>query len=148
MIEGLRVLPHWQALIAETPNDQRRDCTTCMKHNDSTRRRYMGCGYEPRMPVMLNFWAPQPLLDDWHRQDPATRDVDVVMTCPGYTTQLPEVVEVAVWHPQYQKHYLAEALGETPTPETLYAHATLERSHAAWEADALRKRQEAADRGR
>ena len=61
--------------------------------------------------------------------------------CPGYSTSLPEVVEVAVAYPQYRARYLAEFLGESPAPEFLYGCATLERAHSVWEADRMRKRE-------
>lgn len=45
----------------------------------------MGCGYEPAQPKAQT-WTPISLDPNWRGE---------LKTCPGYTTTLPEVVEVA-----------------------------------------------------
>lgn len=148
MIEGLRVLPYWQQMLSETPQDARRDCGTCMKRHDVQIRKRMGCGHEPRLPGRIGMWAPMPIVEEWNAQDPALRDPDPVMHCPGYTTRLPEVQEVALCYPQYRARYLAEFLAETPSPEILYGCAVLERSHSECEAQRARERAEEGRHGR
>lgn len=74
-------------------------------------------------------------------------DGETTETCPGYTTALAEVREVAMAFPQYKAGYLAEFLTEPPSPETLYACATLDRAHNALEAHRIRERSEEAKRG-
>lgn len=141
MIEGLRVLPFWQAHLAETRHDDRRDCGTCMKNNDTQRRRYLGCGFEPRMPGRLGLWAPEPMVEDWAGIPMDRREVDPVMHCAGYTTTLPEVQEIAMAFPQYKAGYLAEFLDDAPTRDFLVGCAVLEGAHNAHEAQRMRDAQ-------
>lgn len=131
MIEGLRVLPFWQGLIAADPKRSDRDCTTCMSTLDVNTRRLMRCGRIPPiesvggMPV-LGWPVPD---QDWRTE-----------TCPTYTTSLPEVVAVAEAYPQWKERTLTDWLGEKPTPETLQALAVLGNAISAHEAHKIEQR--------
>ncbi len=87
-----------------------------MKRNGIPQRQLQQCGLLPRvervggMPVVG--W-PVPGSD--YRTE----------TCPTYTTQLPEVREVAGAFPQWKERTLTEWLEEAPTPEFLLGLALL-----------------------
>ncbi len=78
-----------------------------MKSQGEQTRQLMGCGYLPppdaRMLPMVRPWTgcgytgPSPT------------------TCPGYTTRLPEVVEIARAHRHWSKGSLADFCGGQPT---------------------------------
>ncbi len=57
-----------------------------METVSKTIRQTMGCAYEAPAPVGLRVDLPRPI--------PPDRDLKIT-TCPGYTTRLPEVIEVA-----------------------------------------------------
>lgn len=83
MIEGLRLLPWLQERIR---NDRPTveillDCDKCMRNTPVAIRQAMGCGYEPLVP------GARPYMHDGYTDEPPT-------TCAGYTTKLPEVVEI------------------------------------------------------
>lgn len=75
-------------------------------------RLLQGCGFEPRHPR-----AAPPV--------PAGYEGDVSV-CPGYSTGLPEVAETVMFRPSWTKGYLAEHIGDAPTPVALDAQNALE----------------------
>jgi hypothetical protein len=83
VIEGLRSLPWLQERIRNDRNvvEYLIDCDKCMASTEQAERQAMGCGWEPR-DQNARPWTHQGYTD----ADPTT--------CPGYTTKLPEVIEI------------------------------------------------------
>jgi hypothetical protein len=80
VIEGLRVLPWLQETRRERPDVPLFNCDSCIKSTPVPLRREMGCGYlAGSTPPMWG--GPNGKLE--------------LETCPGYTTELPDVVDVA-----------------------------------------------------
>ena len=85
MIEGLRLLPWLQERVR---NDRQIveyliDCDKCMASTERIQRQAMGCGWEPRNPgAVVTPWTHQGYTDT------------APTTCVGYTTKLPEVIEI------------------------------------------------------
>ena len=123
MIEGLRVFPAYQD--ARRLRQVLSDCATCQREQTMTTRQALGCAYMP--PVAdAQPWVP-----------PAWRDDDRRLTvCPGYTTSLPAVFEVAVAFPQWKAGTLTDYLdGTPPTSVALACLAALDdgaEEHKAW----------------
>lgn len=88
MIEGLRALP-WkhETRRRKHPNDYLDDCSKCKKMQPLQTRQALGCGWEPRI-AKPRPWSPAGLDGNSEWQPDLT-------TCPGYTTALPEVIEIA-----------------------------------------------------
>jgi hypothetical protein len=61
-----------------------------MKSFDTDTRRYMGCGWE-RPVDGAKPWSPSNLNGEWK----LGREQSDATTCPGYTTNLPQVIEIA-----------------------------------------------------
>lgn len=57
------------------------NCEKCMSEVSGQTRRYMGCGYEPPLD------GARAWMHEGYTDEPPT-------TCPGYTTKLPEVIEI------------------------------------------------------
>lgn len=96
MIEGLRILPWLQERIRNKRKqvEYLLDCDKCrglvppdpfnpMRPTTQAERQTWGCAYEPRNEAM----RPCGWMHQGYRDEPPT-------TCPGYTTKLPEVVEI------------------------------------------------------
>lgn len=63
-------------------------------------------------------------------------------TCPGYTTALPEVQEVAATYPHWKARYLTEYLEEVPSPAILDGISILDRAindRDIWDLEQTRK---------
>lgn len=88
------------------------DCSTCKTMNPATQRQYLGCGYEPPLDrVRLTLW--QPPSGKIGSKTEAT-------VCAGYTTNLPEVREVALMHRHWSTGNLEMGLcGAKPTEELM-----------------------------
>jgi hypothetical protein len=108
VIEGLRVLPWFQdasrreaASLGHLSN-----CDDCMSTTTSIERQHMGCGFEPMLEVSRPF---------------APRGVPCKVTvCPGYSTRLPEVIEVSRAYLHWDKGTMRERFaGAEPTPALL-----------------------------
>jgi hypothetical protein len=78
MMEGVRALPWLEHARDEQPATLQ--CEPCMKHNEPELRRALGCGWLPPLEDAVVWSGPGHL---------------ELTTCPGYTTQLPDVVDVA-----------------------------------------------------
>jgi hypothetical protein len=105
VIEGLRVHPHYQ--------DARRDgilrfgptCEECMQRNHVTVRQQLACGFEPRIEGA----------EPWHPLYWLRHGLELT-TCAGYTTQLPEVVEVVEAYPHWEAGTLTDYLDGERAP--------------------------------
>ena len=85
MIEGLRALPWLQERIRSDRSavGYLLDCDKCMSSNSQIVRQSLACGYEPRNEAVRPCaWTHQGYTDE------------TPTTCPGYTTKLPEVIEI------------------------------------------------------
>lgn len=81
------------------------DCTSCEKHTDKALRREMGCGWLPRAENPAAVWSGQTgALEN--------------RTCPGYTTELPDVIDVARVYWWADKGSIRDRLGGEP-PEAI-----------------------------
>lgn len=108
MIEGLRILPWLQERIR---NDKQTvatliDCERCMATNTKLIRQHMGCGYETRSEFSRP-WVHQGYSDE------------MPTTCPGYTTKLPEVIEINRARLHWKQGELRDHCGDVPT-ENIY----------------------------
>lgn len=96
MIEGIRALPWFQdkSRRGELAID---DCKRCKMSTDQLQRMSMGCGYEPPANgrVHLTVWQPPPGAAGYRGPE--------LTACPGYTCNLPEVVEIALAHVHWSK---------------------------------------------
>lgn len=124
MIEGVRVLPWFQDAVRRdrAAMAQFLDCESCMKDNPEFLRREMGCGY---LPGAVRTGAPP---DGFEGE---------LTTCVGYTTKLPEVIEVSRARLWFDKGQLREWCdGDAPTIalrfciEELEAQANYCQAHA------------------
>lgn len=111
------------------PIDHLTDCGKCKMQFDSTTRAAMGCGYEkPRDGARP--WSPKNFNGKW---------IGTELACPGYTTNLPEVIETARGRIHWNKSSLRDFCGgEQPTDETLACIELLESScneMIAWSQD-------------
>lgn len=78
-----------------------------MKTNNLQTRQQLGCGWDPPLVnIKPTPWTPQNLSAEWKG------DVDV---CPGYTTKLPEVIEIARAHLYFSKGDLGAFCDESPS---------------------------------
>jgi hypothetical protein len=86
-------------------------------------RRDMGCGW------LATSWVGEPAPWSWkHPSGAGPRCV----TCPGFTTELPEVIEVASLFVHYESNQVIDALGgERPAPATFDGFAILKRACGA-----------------
>jgi hypothetical protein len=128
VIEGLRGLPWLQERIR---NDRAVveyliDCEKCRMSTDVTIRQAMGCGWEPRSElVQIRPWQHQ----GYTEQSPTT--------CIGYTSKLPEVVEINRARMHWKQGELREFCGGKPNPNLMRGIEILE--GAAAEASSWRE---------
>lgn len=85
MIEGLKALPWMQEAESRGVLGIPSSCENCMQANGEQTRQTWGCAYAPPPPVALRPYVTVP----------APLDAPQGTTCPGYTTRLPEVIEVS-----------------------------------------------------
>lgn len=107
MIEGLRLLPHYQAaadrdLVPKT-------CEDCKQHRNARLRQQMGCAFEPAIASRPYLWAPVP----W------TQRGLTPTVCPRYSTRLPLVEEIVSVTPQWEAGTLVAWLDGEPTTRPL-----------------------------
>jgi hypothetical protein len=104
VIEGVRVLPWFHDAVRRNRAEMAMflDCESCMENNPEFVRREMGCGYVPGAI----------------RKGPGPDGFEgTLTTCVGYTTKLPEVVEVSRARLWWDKGQLREwCEGDDPTP--------------------------------
>lgn len=130
---GLKLLPY----VADKPSLH---CNTC-QHGDKKKqmgpidhhvRLLRGCGFLPPSPqARPDFEVPDADLEEGE-----------LTVCPGYAIGLPEVAETVHFRPSWSKGYLAEHLGEPPTPQMLEAQNALEGAINAKQAKEMRERAE------
>ncbi len=84
MIEGLRHLPWLQEQTRRDPASVKHlsDCGNCMKNVDQQSRQLIGCGYEP----------PSEHASPWMHEG---FEGDRPSVCVGYSTTLPELIEIS-----------------------------------------------------
>ncbi len=106
-MEGLRFLPWIWESERRNPTGSLPKCDDCMKTNKQLPRQFMGCAYEPALPegkrVYLSMWQGGSM-PNYRGPKPTV--------CPGYTTSLPEVIEVSRARAHWNKGGLA-SLGVT-----------------------------------
>lgn len=83
------------------------DCSKCMQAYPLHIRQGWACGHAPPAPpgVVVEAWSGL-----GYKGDPPK-------TCPGYTTTLPEVIEIARAWRWWDKGQLAQFFDEPPTDE-------------------------------
>ena len=116
VIEGVRLLP-WLELAARESKEtvaHLRDCKTCMNQRSVESRQQMGCGYE----------KPSPFASPWVHtafKRPADADPEkpYPTVCAGYTTKLPEVIEVARAHFHSERETFVSLIGKRATPHLM-----------------------------
>ena len=107
MIEGLRLLPWLQERIRNDRDvvDYLIDCDKCMETNTLLTRQSMGCGWEvaPLVQIRVSPWTHAGYTD-------ATPT-----TCAGYTTKLPEVIEINRARLHWSKGSIEQFCGGEPS---------------------------------
>jgi hypothetical protein len=98
VIEGLRVLPRLQDARREKDSEFLM-CERCSSWNDEATRIDMGCGLLPRAVGARPGSVPLSHL------------VPGLTACPGYTAELPDVLDVASCYLHWTKQSLAARLG-------------------------------------
>lgn len=78
------------------------DCANCLERVDEPLRREMGCGW-------LTRGDDEPVMPWRHSDD---RGGHTFTTCPGYTTEIPEVADIAHAYAHWEKGQLRDALPE------------------------------------
>lgn len=103
MIEGLRVFPAYQDARSKRTVVGSEGCEECKRTVSVSARQAVGCGWE-RPTADARPWAPSTWADrGWE-----------TTACPGYTTALPCVLEVAGCHAQWKAGTLTDFLGGEP----------------------------------
>jgi hypothetical protein len=127
IVEGLRALPWLQAARDEPGQHELLNCMTCRKNNDPNLRRAMGCGWLPPSATPAGFvWSgPGGHLD--------------LATCPGYTTRLPDVLDVAGAYWWADRGALAERVGRRPPAALVRGIDALRCEISALEVHQIRK---------
>jgi hypothetical protein len=134
VIEGVALLPWFQAAAHSAPLTlgNKVDCMKCKASHDQTTRQSWGCGYEvanPAVPVV-----------PW---DHVGRTGPRPSTCAGYTTNLPEVIEVARLFRHWSKGSIDSALrGDEFHEHTQQAIEIFEGAVSATESYLIRARHE------
>ena len=91
------------------------DCQKCKGANGRLVRQSMGCGFEVESKLAI----------PW---DHRGRKSDPPVTCAGYTTRMPEVIEILRARRHWEKGQLALACDEAPHENALIAIEILEGS--------------------
>jgi hypothetical protein len=130
VIEGLRLLPWWHEAIKRDLIGARSKCETCMDRTPSDERQIQGCGYLPPLDESLRSVARIPSV--------LGSNVDPTV-CPGYSTRLPEVIEVARARLHWSKGSLREFVGGNPTDALVMGIEFLEGANNECEGWAMRK---------
>lgn len=94
------------------------DCSGCQKSYGRDVRRSWGCGWEHPNPSAQP-WSPSSMDPQWNGDD---------STCPGYTSSLPQVVEVLRARVHWEKNAAAfeSYCGGAASDQTLAAIEILE----------------------
>jgi len=124
ILEGIRALPWLQDARRKSP--QHLECKSCLRIDKRTRQA-IGCGWE----------EPLPSARPW-----AHKDMDWTPTvCPGYTCQLPEVIDVARCYMHWDRGQLQLKVPE-PSASLLDAIEELKIAVGAQQLASLRSRDE------
>ncbi len=117
MIEGLRLLTWWQEAISRNLLGDKSNCEACMKSLSEETRQLAKCGYAPPLTDSrakfaeawsgLGYSGPKPTV------------------CPGYSTSLPETIEIARARLHWSKGALTE-FGGKPSPALMMGIEILE----------------------
>lgn len=128
MIEGLRVFPSYQDARATGNVVGSKGCEECKRTVNLDTRQALGCGWEPAI-AGAQPWAPPAWAErGWTAE-----------TCPGYTTALPCVVELAGCHAQWKAGTLTDYLdGERANAVALDALAWFDGAIEIHKADQMR----------
>lgn len=111
ILEGLRLLVWWHYAIRKGLVGDKATCSECMERCSVQDRQMAGCGYLPKPgPELLPYVRP------WSGLGYAG---DAPTQCPGYTTNLPEVQEVARAHLHWSKGALVPWLQGKDASEAL-----------------------------
>lgn len=119
MIEGLQHLPWLQRQLRDDKNSVAHlaDCGKCKQMTTTVIRQSMGCGYEPAHPGI----EPRP----WSH---AGFSGEQPKACPGFTTKLPEVIEIARVRMHAKNGMARDFLGGDATENVLRGIEILEGS--------------------
>lgn len=146
MIEGVRLLPWLQQATRRDPNGVAllNDCEGCMREQSKEMRQSMRCGYEPALVDLRlsSTWCP----DGFSGFEENTGGL--ASTCPGYTTHLPEVVEVSWLHWWLTKGQLRDKLGGAPSELVQSLVEALAAESSAAEAHEMQRQRDAQNAGR
>lgn len=106
------MLPWLHEAIARDRTSRRHlgDCANCKETMSTETRRMMACGYEPTIDIARP-WSPISLNAEWQGTEPTV--------CPGYTTSLPEVIEIGRARVHWDKGNLRDFCGDDPTEHML-----------------------------
>ena len=107
MIEGLRLLPWFQEAISRDLLGAKSKCETCMESLSEDQRQLAKCGYAPPLTD-----SRAPFADAWHGLGYSGPKPTV---CPGYSTSLPETIEIARARLHWSKGSLREFCGGQST---------------------------------
>jgi hypothetical protein len=131
MIEGLRVFPAYQDARNRPTPSVARSCEECKRTVNVETRQAMGCGWE-RPVADARPWIPE----SWAERNGPGWSLTV---CPGYTTELPCVLEIVAAHAQWKHGTLTEYLdGEPAHSVALDALSWFDSSVEIFKADAER----------
>lgn len=134
MIEGARVHPSYTA--AQRHGSVPKNCKDCKATQAVTTRQHMRCAYLPAVDD-ARAWMPP----SWRDRPDAVS----LSTCPGYTTALPAVIEVAMAHPQWKAGALTAYLdGEPPTPQALDVLSLYDVGLEEWKGEETKRQLDAA----
>lgn len=113
MIEGLRLAPWFYEAQRREACAVPSTCSACMQTFSSSKRQALGCAYERAVPWATP-WTPVAMNASYRGTMPTV--------CPGYTTNLPEVVEAVRARVHWSKGSLTTfTKGEPPSDALIYA---------------------------
>ena len=101
-MEGLRFLPWLWEAERRNPSGSILKCDNCMNAYTQETRQQMGCGFEPP-PVE----SKRAYVQMWNGGSLPNYKGPKATVCPGYTSSLPEVIEVARARMHWEKGELA-----------------------------------------
>src|SRR5207248_657017 len=112
------------------------DCEECMQTTTRIDRQARACGFEPPAPrnVHVAPWGPpagRVGYDFGKPTEQKPRGLRAPETCVGYTTNLPEVIEIAIARLHWSKGQLAEFCGGQPDENLMTLIAMLDSEYNA-----------------
>jgi hypothetical protein len=103
VIEGLRLMPWWHEAARRDLLGPKSNCRECRSRLSAESRQMAGCPYEPPVPPDL-----APIVRPWAGLGYAG---DMPSVCPGYSTTLPEAIEIARGRMHWSKGELGQFCG-------------------------------------